>query len=71
VPDAAVRKRLFPAVGRPGVVLHDGAIAGLWRGRKKGDVLEMELDWLGAPVDVGAEARAVARLRECRTARLV
>jgi hypothetical protein len=70
VPDAAVRKRLFPAVGRPGVVLHDGAIAGLWRGRKKGDVLEMELDWLGAPVDVGAEARAVARLRECRTARV-
>jgi hypothetical protein len=70
VPDAALRTRLFPSVGRPGVVLRDGRLAGLWRGRKHGDVLEVELDWLGRAVDVAAEAEAVARLRGCRTARL-
>lgn len=63
VPDPALRKRLFPAVGRPGVVLSDGELRGLWRSRKRGDVLEIELDWIGEPVDVSAQARAVARLR--------
>ncbi len=29
VPDPAVRKQLFPPVGRPGVVLVDGTIAAL------------------------------------------
>jgi hypothetical protein len=70
-PDAGLRKRLFPAVGRPGVVLSDGHLAGLWRGRKKSDVLEIELDWIGEPVDVTSEAEAVARLRECATARVL
>jgi hypothetical protein len=63
VPDAAVRKKLFPAVGRPGVVLSDGVLAGLWRSRKRGDVLEVEPDWIGEPVDIAKEAKAVARLR--------
>ena len=70
-PDAELRKRLFPAVGRPGVVLSEGAMAGLWRGRKKGSVLDVEIDWLGEPIDIGVEAAAVATLRGCQTARLV
>lgn len=70
VPDAAVRKRLFPAVGRAGVVLSDGVIVGLWKSKKKGDVLEVELDWIGAEVDVTKEATAVAKLRECATVKL-
>jgi hypothetical protein len=70
VPDAALRKRLFAPVGRPSVVLREGELAGLWRGRKKNDVLEVELDWLARPADVTAEAEAIARLRGCRTARL-
>ena len=57
VPDAAVRKRLFPSVGRPGAVLADGVLAGLWRGYKKGDVLEVGVEWLGDAVDVAEEAR--------------
>ncbi len=65
VPDAAVRKRLFPSVGRPGVVLADGALTGLWRGRKQGEVLEVSVEWLGKPVDIGEEAEAIARLRDC------
>ena len=68
VSQAALRKRLFPSVGRPGVVLSEGGLAGLWRGRKRGDVLEVELDWVGEPVDVAAEAKAVARLRGCSSA---
>src|SRR4051812_16718979 len=41
VPDAGLRKQLFPAVGRPGAVLVDGRLAGLWKGRKQGDVLDV------------------------------
>jgi len=70
VPDAAVRKRLFPSVGRPGAVLADGVLAGLWRGRKQGDVLEVSVEWLGEPADIAEEAAAIARLRDCE-ARLV
>ena len=69
VPDAAVRKRLFPSVGRPGAVLADGVLAGLWRGHKKGDVLEVGVEWLADPVDVTEEAEAIARLRGCAAAR--
>ncbi|MEA2132965.1 MAG: hypothetical protein QOC68_874 [Solirubrobacteraceae bacterium] len=70
VPDGALRKRLFPPVGRPGVVLADGQLSGLWRGHKKGDVLELSVEWLGEPVDVAEEAAVIARLRDCE-ARLV
>jgi hypothetical protein len=71
VPDAALRKTLFPPVGRPGVVLADGVLAGLWRGHKKGDVLELSVDWLGSPVDLAEEAAAIAALRSCDEARVV
>jgi len=64
-PDAQVRKRMFPAVGRPGVVLRDGRLAGLWRSRKVKERLEVELDWVAEPADVACEAQAVARLRGC------
>ena len=71
VPDAAVRKRLFPSVGRPGAVLADGVLAGLWRGHKKGDVLEVGVQWLGDAVDVAEEAEAIAVLRGCDAARVL
>lgn len=69
-PDPVLRKTLFPAVGRPGVVLHDGVLAGVWRGRKRGDLLEIEVDWLGPPTDIADEAAAVARVRGCSSARI-
>lgn len=68
VPDPELRRRMFPPVARPGVVLNDGALAGLWTGRKRKEVLEVELQWLGEPVDVEAEAQIVARLRGCESA---
>ena len=70
VPDAQLRKRLFPSVGRPGAVLVDGVLAGLWRGRKQGEVLEVGVEWLGDAVDVAEEADAIARLRGCAAARI-
>lgn len=69
--DAALRKALFPPVGRPGVVLADGELRGVWRARKKGAVLEVSVDWRGPEVDIAAELDAVAGLRECASARLV
>ncbi len=69
-PDPELRRRIFVAVGRPGVVLHDGALAGLWRARKRGDLLDVTVQWLGAPVDISAEAQAIARLRGCAAARV-
>jgi winged helix DNA-binding protein len=73
VPDRALRTKLFPAVGRPGIVLHDGVLTGLWKGRRKGDTLQVEVDWLtgAAEVDIAAQAAAVARLRGCARARMV
>ena len=70
VPDPALRKQVFVSVGRPGVVLHDGALVGLWRARKRGEVLDVTVEWLGEPVDVDDEAQAVARLRGCAAARV-
>jgi hypothetical protein len=69
-PDRELRRRLFPSIGRPGVVLHEGVLAGLWRGKKAGETLDVEVEWLAPPVDVAAEAKAVARLRGCRDVRL-
>ena len=68
--NGALKKKLFPSVGRPGVVLADGVMAGLWRGHKKGDVLEVTVDWLRDPVDIADEASAIARLRDCGEARV-
>ena len=71
VPDARLRKRLFPSVGRPGAVLVDGVLTGLWRGHKQGEVLEVAVEWLGDAADVAEEAEAIARLRGCAAARVV
>lgn len=71
VTDTALRRRMFPPVARPGVVLRDGVLAGLWTGRKRKEVLDVELDWLGEPTDVEAEAQVVARLRGCERARVL
>lgn len=68
VPDATTRKALFPAVGRPAVVLHDGRLAGLLRTRKQGPVLRATATWLGAPVPIDDELAAHARLRGCERA---
>lgn len=62
-PDKAVRQRIWRPVGSPGVVLHDGRLAGLWRARKQGGKLRVETEWLGEPVDIRPEAERLAALR--------
>lgn len=68
VPDDALRRALFPAVGRPGIVLDRGRLAGLWRARKRGRTLAIAVEWAGPAVDLGDEPDAVARLRGCERA---
>ena len=68
VPDTKLRARLYPAIGRPGVVLDRGRIAGLWKGRKQGEVLAIEVEWLDGDVDLGREPSAVATARGCEGA---
>ena len=61
--DDALRKRIWRPVGSPGVVLHDGRLAGLWRARKRGRKLGIETEWLGRPVDIEEERERIAALR--------
>lgn len=68
VPDRKLRTRMFPAIGRPGVILDRGRVAGLWKGRKQGSVLAIEIDWLDGEVDLGREPNAIARARGCEGA---
>lgn len=63
VPDAAHRKRIWVSIGAPGVVLAGVDVVGLWRTKQKGRTLHVEVDWFGAPVDVGAEAERLAIVR--------
>ena len=62
--DEALRKRIWKPVGSPGVVLHDGRVAGLWRARKQGRKLSIETDWLDEPVDIEEEGERLAALRD-------
>jgi hypothetical protein len=61
--DKAIHKKIWRPVGSPGVVVHDGRLAGLWRARKQGRKLTVETEWLGAPVDVTEEMERLAALR--------
>jgi hypothetical protein len=62
-PDKAIARRIWRPVGSPGVVLHDGRVAGLWRARKQGRRLTVETEWFGEPVDIRPEAERLAALR--------
>jgi hypothetical protein len=56
VPDAAQRKRVFPAINAPGLVLADGAPVALWRGRRKGKALSLAVEPLEGPATVDPAA---------------
>ena len=49
VPDPARRKELWPVLGRPGAVLHNGEIVGSWRPRKAGTKLTVLVEPWGRP----------------------
>jgi hypothetical protein len=75
VPDKALRKRIWVALGGPGMALVDGEVAGLWRPRKKGKRLVVELEPLrtlapGEREALAAEAERLAPFRGAATAEL-
>jgi hypothetical protein len=71
VPDPADRRRVWAAINGPGVVLAGGAFAALWRGRKRGRRLAVELTSLEGPLPrtllaaVEREAERLAPHRGC------
>ena len=72
VPDAAVRKRIWTALGGPGLVLAGGAVAGLWRAAKRGPRLTVAVEPLGRMgkarrVAVEGEAERLAPVRGATT----
>ena len=75
VPDPAVRKRIWTAIGGPGIVLVGGEVRGLWRPAKKGKKLIVTVEPLGKlPASVkdslAAEAERIAPFRGAETAEL-
>jgi hypothetical protein len=71
VGDPARRKALWPTLGRPGAVLVDGEIAGLWRPRKAGASLTVTVEpWTPfSPAvrdAVGEQAERLAAFRGTR-----
>lgn len=74
VADGAVRRRIWTAIGGPGVVLVGGEVAALWRGRKRGRRLAVELEVLGRKLPrrvlaaVEREAERLAPHRNCTSA---
>ena len=72
VPDEAVRKRIWRSLGGPGMALVDGEVAGLWRPRKKGKRLVVELEPLrkltrSEREALAAEAERLAPFRDAET----
>jgi hypothetical protein len=70
VADPKWRKQIWSALGGAGVVLVDGAVGALWRGRKQGKRLEITVEG-DAPLDaVRREAERLAPHRGCTSVRV-
>ena len=68
VPDKVAHKTLWPVLGRPGVLLVDGEVVGVWRPKSSGAKLTLNVEAF-APLppriwkDIEAEAERVAGVR--------
>lgn len=68
VPDKAAQKALWPVLGRPGVLLVDGEVAGMWRTKTSGKKLTINVEtFLPVPRaawrELDAEAERIAQVR--------
>jgi Winged helix DNA-binding domain len=75
VPDPAVRKRIWTALGGPGTVLVSGEVTGLWRAAKKGKKLLVTVEPLSdlataTKDELAAEAERIAPFRDAITGEL-
>ena len=59
---------MWPALGRPGVVLADGAVAGTWRPRKAGAALRLAVELWQPVAGVEEQAERLAAVRGLRLA---
>ena len=71
VSDPAHAKELWPVLGRPGAVLHDGELAGTWRPRASGAKLTVAVRLWGTPTarlraEVTEQAERLATFRGTR-----
>ena len=71
LPDRGRQKLVWRSLHSPGVVLVDGDVAGTWKGRLTGDVLEIAVSPFAALpertlADLEAEAERVAKVRGAR-----
>jgi hypothetical protein len=76
VPDKSVHKTLWPVLGRPGVLLVDGEVAGAWRTKAAGKTLTITVEaFVPLPPkvwkEVDAEAQRVAEVRGAADVRVV
>jgi hypothetical protein len=65
VPDPAMRKKIWTAVGGAGVVLVDGEATATWRARKQGKRLELTVEGKVPRAMLKAEAERLAPHRGC------
>ena len=72
VADPAHATALWPVLGRPGAVLSDGEVAGVWRARKSGSAVSLSVEpWTALPPPVReAVAEQAERLAAFRGLRL-
>jgi hypothetical protein len=72
LPEPALAKAMWPVLGRPGAVLHDGDIAGAWRPRKSGSKLTVAVElWVpSTPALRGSVTAQAERLAAYRGVRL-
>ena len=70
VGDPARAQRVWRALGRPGVVLADGAVVGTWRPRKAGPALRVAVELWRPAQGVEEQAERLAAVRGLRLAGL-
>ncbi len=68
VDDRARAKRVWPALGRPGVVLADGAAVGTWRPGKAGSSLRLAVEPWQPTAGVDEQVERLAEVRGLRLA---
>ena len=66
VADRARAEQVWPVLGRPGVVLADGTVAGTWRPRKSGRGLRVAVDLWQPVTGVDEQAERLAAVRGLR-----